>query len=592
MRTCSRLAGILVALAASTARADRPDIELTVSGSIDATALGKSIAIELGRPVTSAADRCAAPCLSVVVGDATATIVFTTASGAVRQRTVALGDDRAQWPVVVTLLAGNLVRDEAADVIGLVPDKKPPEPVATAIEEQPPQTIEAPPAPVIVAPPSSVTVAPPLRLEDDGGIGFAIGLVPLVSTDLTNVNRKHYLTFDLIVGMSGGETGFAMSGVADVVRGDVSGIQIAGVVGTTRRLSGIQVSGAAAVAGDVDGVQVAGAAAVADEVSGVQVGGAVAYANHDAQVQVAGATAVALGAAAMQLAGAVAYADTDGDVQVAGAVTHSGRDANLQVAGAVTSAARDANLQSAGAVAYAGRDSNLQIAGAVAVTGNKADLQIAGAVAVATDSDMQIAGAVNVASHVHGMQIAPINIASRNDGMQIGIINIGGGPDGDAFGLINIVPGGRYDLEAAVDTYRVGTLLLRHGGRRWHNVYGIAGHPAKEDLNNDNNDVWMYGAGFGPTFRLGGGMLDVEAMAWEVSHGWHHDDKLSLLAQGRITLGIPLGFMTVVAGAAYNTYISNDMQSPIILERRTDGGTMTSGTTVTRWPSLFVGVRI
>src|SRR5262249_55331818 len=139
------------------------------------------------------------------------------------------------------------------------------------------------------------------------------------------------------------------------------------------------------------------------------------------------------------------------------------------------------------------------IGGAVAVTGGAAGVQVAGAVSVSDSADVQIAGAVAVTGHLTRVQVAPINVASCVDGLQLGVINIGGCPDGDSFGIINIVPGGRYDLEASIDSYRVGTLLMRHGGRHWHNVYGIGGHPVKQDVDMPNDDVWMYGAGLGPT---------------------------------------------------------------------------------------------
>jgi len=97
-------------------------IQISISGAIDMKVIGDSLAKELGRKIRDAGDACAAPCLTIIVGgDDKATIVFAATSGSIRQRTVTLGTDHAQWPVVITLLAGNLVRDEASDVLALVP---------------------------------------------------------------------------------------------------------------------------------------------------------------------------------------------------------------------------------------------------------------------------------------------------------------------------------------------------------------------------------------------------------------------------------------------------------------------------------------
>lgn len=187
-------------------------------------------------------------------------------------------------------------------------------------------------------------------------------------------------------------------------------------------------------------------------------------------------------------------------------------------------------------------------------------------------------------------QVAPINVAREVDGIQIGVINVGGSADGFSFGLINIVPGGRYDLETAIDSNRTGTVLFRHGGRRWHNVYGVGGHPVNETGPND--DVWMYGLGFGPSLAFDNTVIDLEAIGWQVNHGPRHESDVSILGQLRLSIAHHWGPFAIVAGGILNTYVTSDAQSPLILERRTSGAPMDSGITVTTWPSAFVGVRI
>ena len=205
-------------------------------------------------------------------------------------------------------------------------------------------------------------------------------------------------------------------------------------------------------------------------------------------------------------------------------------------------------------------------------------------------ANLQVAGVVNVAHRVRGLQLAPINVASNVDGVQIGVINVGGSADGFSFGLINIVPGGRYDLETAIDSNQTGTLLFRHGGRRWHNVYGVGGHPVKETGPSD--DVWMYGLGFGPSLSFGHTVIDLEAIGWQVNHGPRHERDVSILGQLRLSVAHHWGPFAIVAGGILNAYVTSDQQSPLILERRTAGAPMDSGVTVTTWPSAFVGVRL
>ncbi|MGH2897880.1 MAG: hypothetical protein ACRDMZ_04345, partial [Solirubrobacteraceae bacterium] len=302
-------------------------------------------------------------------------------------------------------------------------------------------------------------------------------------------------------------------------------------------------------------------AAFADRVDGVQVGGIAAVSRSTAGHQAAGIAAVARGNASTQLAGIA---------------TFSGGDAGLQLGGVATVARHNANIQAAGIASVAGNDANFQAGGVASVARGTANIQLA--------------GVVNVARRLRGVQIAPINVAREVDGVQIGVINVGGSADGFSFGLINIVPGGRYDLESAVDTSKMGTVLFRHGGRRWHNVYGIGGHPVKEDGPSD--DVWMYGLGFGPSLRFDNTVIDLEVIGWQVNHGPRHESDISILGQLRLSIAHHWGPFALVAGGILNGYVTNDQQSPLILERRTTGAAMEKGVTLTTWPSAFIGVRI
>ncbi len=127
-------------LLALTATASADEINLSVTGSVDPGVVATSIATELARPIAPQPPHaaCKAPCLAIAVAGRSATVTFTTATGGTRQRTIELGGDRAQWIELVTLLAGNLVRDDAEEL--LPADSQP------TVVEPPAPPVEPPPA--------------------------------------------------------------------------------------------------------------------------------------------------------------------------------------------------------------------------------------------------------------------------------------------------------------------------------------------------------------------------------------------------------------------------------------------------------------
>lgn len=564
------LAAALSTLSPGVARADEDRrIHLAVHGALDAGAVGAALSRELGVEVELVDDVCDAPCVEVSVassgdGRRAATIAFAPRAGAPRSRTVELGNDPAQWPTLVTLLASNVVRDEAQDLLAGLPGALPSAPRVSAPGNVP-DVPEEPPA-YVPPPPPVAPVAAPETPREHRFLG--IGLVPGLSTDLTRIGTiQHRMSVDLLVGVSGGSTGLTMSGVADVETGPVAGVQLAGVATFASRVSGTQIAGVAAASGDVDGVQIAGVASVAGRVDGGQVAGVASVAYGGADTQAAGVASFARGRTGTQLAGVAAVSGGGTGTQVAGVTAMAGGRAGVQIAG-VGTVARDANVQLSGVTNVAHGTTNVQIA-----------------------------GVVNVADRVRGLQLATLNVARDVEGVQVGVVNVGGSNDGFSFGLINIVPGGRSDLETSVDQDGTGAIMFRHGSRRWHNVYGVAGkltdHGDSAAAKSDNDDVWMYGFGFGPSFQLEKNtMLDLEAISWQVNHGPHHRSDISILAQARASIAHRFGPVALVAGAMYNVYITDDRTSPLLLERRTSGSTMDTSVTVERWPSVFVGLRI
>ncbi len=270
-----------------------------------------------------------------------------------------------------------------------------------------------------------------------------------------------------------------------------------------------------------------------------------------------------------------------------------------QIGGAFTVAGRVDGAQIAGAIAVARDVRGAQIAGAIAVARDVRGAQIAGAVAVANgNAGTQISGGIAVAERVRGAQVSPINIARRVDGVQVGVINVAGAGDGVSVGLLNVVKGGRTELEATLDDHAVGALVLRHGGRRFHNVYGVAARAERSLLDDQitDDDMWMYGLGLGPSWRTGATTIDAEVMAWQVFYGDDLARDLDLLGQLRVVVGHRLGPATAVVGGALNTYVTTDEARQGFGARIAPGAMPPASTTedvrVEIWPSLFAGVRL
>jgi hypothetical protein len=275
-----------------------------------------------------------------------------------------------------------------------------------------------------------------------------------------------------------------------------------------------------------------------------------------------------------------------------------GEVSGAQLGGAITVAPTVDGAQIAGAIAVAGRIRGAQLAGAVAVARDIDGVQIAGAINTARDVDgSQLAGAINVARDVDGLQLSgAINVARRAR-TQLGVVNVAGNPDVVSIGVLTFVRGGRTELDSTVTTDATGAVILRHGGRRWHNLYGLGGRRAGESddtmLGATDDALWMYGLGMGGGWRRGRLAVDVEAMAWQVNHGTWHEDDLSLLTQLRLTAAWDLGSVAPIAGVVANGYVHQDFDGHRAVRLTTttdlDG---TDDARLTLWPSVFVGVRL
>ncbi|MEZ4402321.1 MAG: hypothetical protein R3B06_20010 [Kofleriaceae bacterium] len=535
-RWFSRAVFAALLVGTAVARGDAPaaaGLSLQVRGPGDGAAVARAITDELGVAATliDGAAACPAPCVTVAVDvDHRATITVALPTG-VQARSIELPAGTAAATDVVALVVGNLVRDQAGELLAEL--VLPPAPVVVAAAVAPPAPSPAPPPAPAPAPASR-----PVAVEGPRPTRYGVGLIPPLAYDVAG-DRAGGVAIDVLVGGRRRLHAFNLAGVASVVREDVVGTQLGGVATLAGTVRGAQVAGALAAAHAVDGTQAGGALALVDRLDGVQAGGALAIAGGDVRgTQVGGALAIA-----------------GGDVR------------------------------------------GTQLGGALAiVAGDVRGTQVGGAVAVASGAvDTQLAGAVSVARRVRGLQVAgALNVAGRVDGVQVAVINVAGGGDGVSIGLLNLVRGGRTELEATVDQDAVSTVVLRHGSRRWHNVYGagarVDGALFEHGVGDD--EVWMYGLGMGPSWQRGATTLDVEAMAWHVVYGGSWGDQLDLLNQLRVVVGHRLGTVGLVGGVAVNVYVTNDPARERLNTRMTTPPTVDGGVRASVWPTAFVGLRL
>jgi|JI10StandDraft_1071094.scaffolds.fasta_scaffold08850_8 hypothetical protein len=532
----------VAALTAGAARGDAPHaapapaaapLALAVRGA-PPRPIADAIADELGVPVAIATgEACAAPCVSIAVAaDRTAIIAVTLPDGA-QARTIGLPADPEDAAEIIALVVGNLARDQAAALLATL---APTEDDEGAEDDEDVESAED----TEDAEDAENTAT---AEDDESPLAPTAPLAPQVADPEATSPDAPRTTFAIgLIPPLAFESTRAHRGVA-----------IDLVIGARHRLHAFAVAGVAGIVrDDVTGTQLGGALAYAGQLTGTQVGGAVAIAGLTRGTQVGGALAIAGPLRGAQLGGAAALARRVDGVQVGGALAVSRGDAR-----------------------------GLQVGGAIALAGGAVDTQIGGAVAVAR--------------RVRGLQLAGVvNVADRVDGVQVGVVNIARGGDGVSIGLVNLVAGGRTDVEGTIDTDRLGAVILRHGSRRWHNAYGIAGRAADDSLDRElgDDEPLALGLGMGPTWRRGATAVDLELMSWVVSYGGRFDDHLNTLNQLRLTVSRRLGPMAVVGGGALNVFVTDDPRRDRL------GATARMPTIdddqlrVELWPTAFVGLRL
>ena len=350
---------------------------------LDPEALRKAVELELKRSVvlTAADPDQGTPSLSVVAQENhTVTVSYRTSTGLTRTRSIDVPEDSARGAEVIALLAGNLARDEAAELLADLTAKAGPaaasagapvadsEAASAAPATEPDAPAEKPPA-VEARPPPSPEAAQPSTPPPLPKAPFpAINLSLVAPISLYRPSEQLIFRAELGFGYShvGELRGIGLNVFVLHVERDVRGVTFATFYDY--------------VGGTVTGV--AGSALVnrRRRLKGLEFAGLANLGSADAQ--------------GLAAAGLVNWEQDFKGVEAAGLGNRAGRFQGLQVAGLFNRAEAVKGLQAAGVLNIADSIAGLQV------------------------------GIVNVAGDVHGLQLGVVNVAKHVDGTSLGLVSV------------------------------------------------------------------------------------------------------------------------------------------------------------------------
>ena len=349
------------------------------SSKLDAESVRRAIERELQHAVRIGAAPSEGESLSVVVHpDHSATVTYRASNGVLRSRSIGIPQDSSPAAEVIALLAGNLSRDEAAELLAdLLARTAPParsateasaEAVTASTELAKPDTGAKAPK-TERPPPTSPKREPTSNLPPLLGTPFpAVNLSLAPPLTLYRSSERRIFSGEFGIGYShvGELHGAGLNLLLLRTERDVQGISF----GTLYNDTGGTITGAA------------GSALInrRQRLRGVAFSGVLNLGSSDARgVSVAGLTNL--------------EQDFEG-VQTAGLLNWAGTFQGLQAAGALNRAGAFTGLQAAGAVNIADSMTGLQL------------------------------GVVNVAGDVHGAQVGVVNVAKHVDGTSIGLVSV------------------------------------------------------------------------------------------------------------------------------------------------------------------------
>jgi hypothetical protein len=258
-------------------------IALRTDGWADLDGPGLRVALQntLGVAVTEPRSEKSEELATVVVRrhpSGSVTIVFVRPDGREVERTLELPTDRGLATETIALAAGNLVRDEAGELVAAL--TPPPSPEVLAPPDGP-QAVDVAAAPAV---PTTRRVS----CTDAEPIFFGADFAPYAGTSSKYPDRRRTLSFNLVGGYARGLRGFELgvganiesafmcgtqiAAGANVVMGDVRGVQVATVDVAGGQLHGVQLGVVALAKEDIEGAQIATVSLGGGSLDGAQLG--------------------------------------------------------------------------------------------------------------------------------------------------------------------------------------------------------------------------------------------------------------------------------------------------------------------------------
>jgi hypothetical protein len=478
-------------------------------GTVDADAVRTAVGAELGVHVSSGPAEFARLIIRV---DAkrVADLEFESPSGHSVRRRVELPKDHGRAVETIALLAGNLVRDEASELLAELQKSQSPEPapdVPPATADTPPPTEtkvkeQATPASTTPAEKSKPAAASAARKDEPepeptlAPTFFNAALFHPVSLHPDSQRRSFQLELALVYDRIGGLEGLGLTLFVSSLERSMQGVQLAGLASyTAGRAEGVSLAGLGTVSrGKLEGFE--GAGLVNLRLGNAPVSGRLSF-NQGAKVEGVQLTA--------------GWNHTAGDVEGA------------------------------------------QVGSANSATGLIQGFQLGFANYAQSVHGAEL-GVFNLAKQSHGAQIGFVNVSGRASGTQLGFVNVAEEMEGEPIGFLSIAGNTRFHAIAFASTRfpaNAGVKLVTH---HVVNELSLGADPSDPLDGSLAQAAWSIGAhiSFGPLFlepTVGYGYerhVDdrssdggTNAVLYRAKLGWQLFEGFALFAGGGLVQVIP-----------------------------------------------------
>jgi hypothetical protein len=456
------------------------------------------------------------------------------------ERTIDLSTAGPHAVETLALVAANLMRDEASDLLASL----------RATTPETPATVPTPPP--AAAKPAEKPEKPertgcdPTRFKK---VRFGASLVPRVGTTMSTGHLvEHTIALNLIGGTAAALRGFELGGAFNHESHAVCGAQLTGganlVMGP---MTGFQLGAFNMVNGRVDGGQVAFINTSSGTIHGFQT----AFLN----LALRGGDAVQVG--------------------FANVVTDAFAGAQLGF-GNLALGTVDGGQFGFGNVSF-GDLSGVQIGFANVAQGSLSGAQAGFVNTTGGDSSGFQFGFANVTSgHARGLMLGFVNVAAEADA---------------AIGLVNIYTKGRLHLDAWLTDAAILMLGVEHGGKRFHNILGVG-----QTIRN-GQDVFVFSYGFGARLHAGASTyVDVDALGYGlVVAGESGNPDFASILQLRVPIGLRVdSWLSFYVSPALNISVARNHENNSIRDPSFYGARVTSsGASAVSyiWPGVTLGAR-